>query len=272
MANILANGGNGWWTSLQGVTPPPSWNAEAGWFEWFGYFGVGGPAQGMTYTGDVADIPLSMNILMVTGTNIYSVPTVIRFDYTGAGTFQEFDLDPSDSYSTTLNIPLAATGIAVSISSAGGDYTYSMDITLTGLSAVDRPVETTPCAELGRVTRAYVSGYARDRVHVSRLYRYEKRCLVANFNGAIPAARTIASATWQTTNYSGSVMSDAVITGRETSITIATQMAGSANIKCSVTLDNGEIYTQLFRLDVQGAPYYMGDTQVTGPASVIVTA
>ncbi len=146
----------------------------------------------------------------------------------------------------------------------------SWTITLTPQLDYTAPV----CAEVGRVTRAYVSGYARNRIHVSRLYRYEKRCLVANFNGAISAARTIVSATWQTTNYSGAVMSDGRITedGKETTILIATQVAGLASIKCSVTLDNGEIYTQLFRLDVLGAPYYTGDTQVTGPASVTVTA
>lgn len=129
------------------------------------------------------------------------------------------------------------------------------------------------CEELGRVTRAYVSGYNRSRVHVSNLYGYETRCLVANFNGAIPGSRTIVGAQWQTWNNYTGFMSNPQIQalGREATILLKAQAPGPCIIKCSVTLDNGEIYVQQFRVNVLRSPMYSGDSWASGPQVVTVT-
>lgn len=128
--------------------------------------------------------------------------------------------------------------------------------------------------ELGRETRAYVSAYDRTKVHQSRLYRFERRCLIANFNGAIPRLRTIVAATWRTDAPEVGVISNAQIAalGRETTVTFASQLGGWANIRVDATLDNGEIYTQVFRINVREASYFFNDPpSQTGPFSLTVT-
>lgn len=140
MANILID--STLWESLQDVTPPPSWDGPNGWFEWFGVFGVGAPAQGIRYIGNSADIPLSMSVRIVTGADNYDVPTYLRFTFVapGGNTTQDILLTESSTATVTVNIPLTATSVEVDIrSNPSFTYTYSMDITLTGLSAVDRP-------------------------------------------------------------------------------------------------------------------------------------
>lgn len=106
------------------------------------------------------------------------------------------------------------------------------------------------CDELGRSTRCYVSAFQRDRVHVSAVSRGETRCLVADFNGALPKARTIQSVTWKCALGFPVVMSNAAINGRSTKVDIHAQASGCACFKCEATMDNGEVYAQLFRIDV----------------------
>lgn len=134
------------------------------------------------------------------------------------------------------------------------------------------PPDPEPCEELGRVTRAYVSGYQRDRIHRSRLVRGEKRCLVANFNGAIPPARTIASVTWRTNQYQAVFMANARIVGREVAVDITAQIGGPAWVKCEATLDNGEVYNQLFTIEVRHAPWFAGETNPASGPSVLTAS
>lgn len=142
-----------------------------------------------------------------------------------------------------------------------------------GPTPPDPPVTVGACEELGRVTRAYVSGYQRDRIHNSRLVRGEKRCLVANFNGAIPPARTIASVTWRTNQGQSVYMENARIDGREVTVNITAQIGGGAWVKCDVTLDNGEVYNQLFAIEVRDAPWFSGEAQMgVGPQVLTATA
>lgn len=134
---------------------------------------------------------------------------------------------------------------------------------------------TATCNEYGRTTRAYVSGYNRTMVHVGKLVRGEKRCLVANFNGAIPKGRVIVSATWRTTQNWAAILNDAKIieSGRTTSVNMSAGWGGPALVKAEVTLDNGEIYNQVFRIDVQTAPYFQGEANpVSGTTEITVTA
>lgn len=138
------------------------------------------------------------------------------------------------------------------------------------------PPEPEPCEEHGRVTRAYVSGYQRDRIHRSRLVRGERRCLVANFNGAIPPARTIATATWRCDQNQAIYMDNARITddGRVAAVDITAQIGAGARVKCEVSLDNGEVYTQLFVIRVVSPPYFMGEPTwyAQGPTELVATA
>lgn len=127
----------------------------------------------------------------------------------------------------------------------------------------------------GRTTIAYVSGYQRDRIHRSRLVRGEDRPLVANFNGAIGPDRTIVSAIWRCDQPYAVAMADARIVddGRSTAVDITAQYGSLARIKCQVTLDNGEVYNQLFVVRVQNAPWFRGETApASGPYDLTVTA
>lgn len=138
------------------------------------------------------------------------------------------------------------------------------------------PPDPEPCEEHGRVTRAYVSGYQRDRIHRSRLVRGERRCLVANFNGAIPRCRTIARVIWRCDQNQAVYMENARIVreGREVAVDITAQIGWGARVKCEAVLDNGEVYTQLFVIRVVSPPYFMGEPTwyAQGPTELVATA
>lgn len=133
----------------------------------------------------------------------------------------------------------------------------------------------TDCTDVGRVTRCYVSAYQRDRVHNSRLIRGESRCLVAEFNGAIGPARTITSVTWRCQWPMYAIMSNARVqsSGRSVAVDILANWPGRAWLKCEATLDNGEVYTQLFHIAIADAAWF-AEEQATaqGPTSLTATA
>lgn len=128
---------------------------------------------------------------------------------------------------------------------------------------------------MSRATKAYVSGTDLSRVHQSSLYRFAKRPYVANFNGAMAAGRTIVSATWRIDCPEIAVMSNAAISTdqRETSILLAAQLGGFANLRAEVTLDDGSVLNQVFCVNVREATWYSDDpTLQIGPYSLTVTA
>lgn len=126
------------------------------------------------------------------------------------------------------------------------------------------------CEEFGQVTRSYVSGYNRSRVHLGTLYAPETRCLVADFNGALPKSRTIVSAVWQTWQGWVAIMSNprVIEDGRAVSILLRAQMPGPFIMRCAATLDNGEVYVQQFRIQVLCAPLYNTSGWINGPSEV----
>lgn len=150
--------------------------------------------------------------------------------------------------------------------------TFEMDVE----APVPPPEPVEACEEIGRVTRAYVSGYQRARTHRSRMVRGERRCLTADFNGAIPKSRTITSVTWRCNIPQSAYMRDAAIVegGREVRVDVTAQLGAECWIKCEATLDNGEVYNQVFVLYVRNSPWFMGETapQSTGPYELTVTA
>lgn len=109
----------------------------------------------------------------------------------------------------------------------------------------------TVCDELGRSTRCYVSAFQGDRVHKSTICRGTVRCLVADFNGALPKARSISSVTWRCDQGFPVVMANARITGRMTAVDITAQAVGCSAFSCESTMDNGEVYIQRFVVEVQ---------------------
>lgn len=114
------------------------------------------------------------------------------------------------------------------------------------------------CDELGRTTRLYVSGYTLARPAVSRVRRMAKRCVVANFNGALPTGRQIVSVRWETTSPWAIFMSNPRISldQRQSMLDVVFNFAGWGGVLCTATLDNGEIYNAEFSFTVTDAPLY----------------
>lgn len=129
-------------------------------------------------------------------------------------------------------------------------------------------------SDIGRTTACNVSGYDRARVHQSRLVQGEKRALVANFNGAMQAGRTIVSARWRCESTPFLVMENATITTdkRSTAVDITAAWLGCAMVLCEATLDNGEVYTQMFSVEVSGNPWFVPATTSPGPTELVATA
>ena len=138
---------------------------------------------------------------------------------------------------------------------------------------VDGPEPPGGCEEIGRVSRAYVSAYNRVRAQVIQVRRTERRCVVADFNGAIPASRTIASVTWRCTSPWVAKMSAPAINDREVQVTVDFQFGGFSALKCEATLDNGEIYSQAFECQVRDSPGFFENAPVSaGPFVLSVQA
>jgi len=128
------------------------------------------------------------------------------------------------------------------------------------------------CEELGRATRNIVSGYQRDRVFRTSVYANERRCLVTDFNGAIPPGRSIVKAVWQTPDTMKVRMGTPAIAGRQVQVSIDAQYTGQSRIRVDVTLDNGEIYSAWHVVRVMAAPYFNNPGWTNGPDRLEVSA
>jgi hypothetical protein len=256
-------------TDYDGISPPAYWNGTA-------YTLVGesfsparfslapnsAPSSGDTFAGSVVfsnndSIPGFLNVVNGSGTVLSSVA-----------------LSPSGPIVFSIGAAGAVSLILTNSNTAGiVAFYYGLQISLTPTADPAPPPPASPaCDELGRVTRAYVSAYQRDRIHRSRLVRGEKRCLVANFNGAIPASRSIVSATWRVQQGQAMFMESAKAAARESSVVITAGLGHEAAVKCQVTLDNGEVYNQLFVVTVQDSPWFQGETTpALGPYELMVT-
>lgn len=130
------------------------------------------------------------------------------------------------------------------------------------------------CKELGRTTKTYVTGYSLSRVNVTRVRRMAKRCVVANFNGAIPKERSIVSVRWETTSPWAILMSNARIasTQRETMVDVTFNFSGWGGLLATVTLDNGEVYNAEFSFTVLDTPLYPTATYPVSNGPYILSA
>lgn len=122
------------------------------------------------------------------------------------------------------------------------------------------------CGELGRTSRTYVTGYSLSRVNITRVRRMAKRCVVANFNGALDPDRRIVSVRWETTSPWAILMSNARIAfgQRETMVDVTFNFSGWGGLLATATLDNGEVYNAEFSFTVLDTPLYPSATYPIG--------
>lgn len=184
----------------------------------------------------------------------------------GSDNFDNETAIPPDSFmvsgSSTITDSMGGDGITSLTSSTylgDGPQFPTVQFTLTIEVEV---TSSSNCDEIGRASKAIVSAYNRTRVQRVSLIGNETRCLLADFNGAIPRARTIASVTFAMNAGGWINMSDAKISSnrRASSVLISTMWNSRTFIRCSATFDNGEIYTQLFDVRVNGVPWFQNDS------------
>lgn len=151
-----------------------------------------------------------------------------------------------------------------------GQDSFTYFATVGGIDSNSATVSITvtqpPCKELGRTTKTYVTGYSLSRVNITRVRRMAKRCVVANFNGAIPKERSIVSVRWETTSPWAILMSNARIASgqRETMVDVTFNFSGWGGLLATATLDNGEVYNAEFQFTVVDTPLYPSATYPIG--------
>lgn len=154
--------------------------------------------------------------------------------------------------------------------SGNDSFTYKATSGSTASNVATASIQIDPavvaCKELGRTTKTYVTGYSLSRVNVARVRRMAKRCVVANFNGALDPSRSIVSVRWETTSPWSIFMSNARIAPgqRETMVDVSFNFSGWGGLLATVTLDNGEIYNAEFSFTVLDTPLYPSATYPLG--------
>ena len=278
MANLLADptkwrDGDGY----SGTPPPAGWNGTA--YEFIGDYSGG--AMITSYPAAAGDT-VAFTIEVTTAATYDGGNDIFTAQVNRGGTF----LTPF--YGDRLLV--VGSSVADSGPLQAGDIvtinynqqyvgSYNADMVLTPApdpTPAPAPAPPTPpewCMELGRATRCYVSGFQRDRIHEASLVRGESRCLIADFNGALPKGQLIVKATWRCWNGIVGVMSNARIKDdqRETAIDLLAALPGGGMVKCEVTNDHGDACTQLFRILVRGGYWFEGEQgPAQGPSTLTV--
>ena len=122
---------------------------------------------------------------------------------------------------------------------------------------------------MSRATKAYVSAYQLDRVHVSRVFRYSKRTYSADFSGALEDGERIAACVWRTVDNVCVVFSNDVSVdkeGRRANVTIQAVLSGCAVLKCEVTTNYGRVLNQLYKVVIAYAPWFIDEPVVSAGA------
>lgn len=285
MANLLAN--PELWHTGSNPPPPSIWNGSAYAINasssssdnfLLAYNGGAQPALGDLIYGSITfecqgGIPPGSTAYLVLFDQLnFQTLAAIPVQY---GVASEFSFD-AGSFQTPAWGELGFSGVTLGLDVTNGEpsgypsYLYGLKLTLIP-AAEPTPIPVS-CDEIGRVTRNYVSAHQRDRVHRASLYAAEKRCLVTDFNGAIPKGRSIASATWQTDDTTQCLMSQPAVLGRQVQVQIAAQYTGHCRIRVDAVLDNGEVYSAWHVIRVQPAPYFNNPGWVTGPRMLMAVA
>jgi len=112
---------------------------------------------------------------------------------------------------------------------------------------------------MSRVSKAYVSGYTRTRIASVRLLPTEARSLVADFGAALEPEQEIVQARWQLDVSGTATLAAPVITldGKQTSCTLTGFRWGCVACRCTVTLNDGGILTQLYAVEVADSNFVL---------------
>lgn len=126
----------------------------------------------------------------------------------------------------------------------------------------------------GRTFTGYVSAYSAKQTQPRRVQRFQRRRLVADFNGAIQPPRRIVSATWECTSPWATYMQDALIPTdqRSATVDVSFNFSGWGWIKCTATLDDGTTLNYEFCFTVVDGPMYPNSVYLnnSGPFSLTV--
>jgi hypothetical protein len=124
---------------------------------------------------------------------------------------------------------------------------------------------------MSRSTTAYASATNRERVHALELFAGETCPVAVDFTAILGAAAALSSAMWEIDNPVVAVMAGAVIDGNTSQITLAAQAPGTATLRCTGGTDAGTKFVQMYRLQVDAAPYFVTNS-AAGPTSLEATA
>lgn len=126
---------------------------------------------------------------------------------------------------------------------------------------------------MSRVFRAVASAVGRTRVHEVNMMTREKRRLTASFRALIPAGVTITQAKWDMWIPGDVGMTDAQISGADSSVLIEAALdGGGAEMRCQVTLSDGQVLTQYFAVLVGCGPIFNDSGSVSGASQLVVNA
>lgn len=125
---------------------------------------------------------------------------------------------------------------------------------------------------MSRATTAIVSAATRDYVHNVVLYPRESRRLTANFRAILGPGETIAQADWQLEVMGYAGIADGSISGALTSVRLLAAVAGLTIARCQITTSAGNVYPQLFRVEVLMGPWLNDPPPLQGSTRVIVNA
>jgi len=133
-----------------------------------------------------------------------------------------------------------------------------------------------PLAALGRVFTGYPSAYNAAQVQVSKVRRYQRATLQADFNGSIPKAALIESVTWDCTSPWVTFLSDPAVSADQKSVSVDVRFnySGFGAIKATVTLDDATEQNYEFQYQVSDSPRYPEAQydSASGPFSVTAVA
>ncbi len=129
---------------------------------------------------------------------------------------------------------------------------------------------------VSRLFKGYVSAYSARQTQPTRVRRFQKRTLIADFNGAIPKDALIESVKWECTSPWANFISDAQIAAdqKSTSLKVEFNFAGWGAIKATATMDDGSTENYEWYFTVQDSPLYPSATYnlANGPYSLTVNA
>ena len=220
-----------------------------------------------TFQGAASGSEVASVTITAPGTG-YTIPPTVTFGVPPAGGVQATGTATVTSGSVTgitltnigsgyVTAPTVTIGVA-----SGTPATATCALTsLTSAPAnFNVTVKQLPVTDLGRVTRSFVSGYTAARAEIRRVVRFQKRSVVANFNGAQPAGATITAVRWDCTSPWSVLMANARVepSGRSVAVDVSFNYAGWGGILATATWQNGETTAQEFFFTVLDRPVYPG--------------